>query len=54
MAGFGEFGAEVAVVLAPDDQGGRFDWDKRGFGAICTEAIDGVDDKGLPAAIAIR
>jgi hypothetical protein len=31
--GVREFWAEVAVALAPDDEGGRLDWAKLGLGA---------------------
>ena len=33
VVGFGEFGVEVVIALAPDDQGGRRDRAKRRFGA---------------------
>jgi len=34
VVGFGEFWAEVAITLPPDDQGGRREWAKLGFGVL--------------------
>src|SRR5439155_24504232 len=49
LVGLGEFGAEVAIALPPDDQRGRADGAKRRFGLLGRGSVRGpvvVDHRG--------